>query len=214
MYTNNFIFDLDGTLWDATPVVAKAWDDYLKEDARCQITITAEVLKREFGKTIDVIADNLFPAFDKEVQNELIVNCCRCQDIAIEQSQIDLTYPQVKETLFTLSKSANVYIVSNCQEGYIELFLRKYQIEDIVTDIECFGNTGKGKADNIEILMKRNHISDAYYIGDTVGDYEASKKVGLPFIFAAYGYGNPERYYAKISNFPQILDFTKANENQ
>lgn len=38
--------------------------------------------------------------------------------------------------------------------------------------------------------MKRNHIESAVYVGDTEGDQAA----GIPFVYAAYGFGDVEGY--------------------
>ena len=93
-----------------------------------------------------------------------------------------------------LAKTYDLYIVSNCQCGYIEQFLRKTQLEAYIKDIECFGNTGKNKGENIRLLVKRNSLKAPVYIGDTKGDCDASKEAGVPFIFASYGFGNVTEY--------------------
>ena len=37
--------------------------------------------------------------------------------------------------------------------------------------------------------MERNHLKDVVYVGDTLGDSRACTEAGIPFIFAAYGFG-------------------------
>ena len=46
----------------------------------------------------------------------------------------------------------NIYVVSNCQKGYIELMLEKTGMSEYITDFECYGNTGSGKADKKDKL--------------------------------------------------------------
>ena len=106
-----------------------------------------------------------------------------------------------------LAKTYDLYIVSNCQCGYIEQFLRKTQLEAYIKDIECFGNTGKNKGENIRLLVKRNSLKAPVYIGDTKGDCDASKEAGVPFIFASYGFGNviEYEYAAKIGEMKDLL---------
>ena len=70
----------------------------------------------------------------------------------------------------------------------------------------CFGDTGTSKGQTILRLMKEQNITSAAYVGDTQGDYEASVEAGIPFIWATYGFGEPERYDAKIDTFPQLLN--------
>ena len=79
-----------------------------------------------------------------------------------------------------------------------------------IQDIECFGNTGKSKAENISLLMERNKLSKekTVYLGDTELDRESSEKAGIAFIFAGYGFGSPKQYAAKIqglSELPKLL---------
>lgn len=202
----HLIFDLDGTLWDTTEVSAAAWNEVLREDGRSSLVVTADLLKREFGKTMTSIAESLFPELDAPVREYLLLKCCRSQASYLEKSGPELLYPLVRETLTELSKDCRLYIVSNCQTGYIELFLNRNGLESLITDIECFGNTGEGKAENIRYLMKRNHLEEATYVGDTAGDYDSAAKAGIPFIFASYGYGTVKDVPA-INSFSQLLDF-------
>jgi phosphoglycolate phosphatase len=53
--------------------------------------------------------------------------------------------------------------------------------------------------------MEQQGITSAIYIGDTQGDLEAARQAGIPFIFAAYGFGNPERWDTKIEKFEDLL---------
>lgn len=207
MNNQHFIFDLDGTLWDATNIISTSWNKTLSTDGRYTKKISPDLLKKEFGKTVSIIADNIFSEFDKSTRNELIEKCFLTQERDLQLTAKHILYPHVIETLKMLSEKNNIYIISNCQAGYIEIFINKYNLKDYITDIECFGNTGKCKADNIVSLMKRNQIKDAYYIGDTMGDYEAATKAGIPFIHASYGYGEVNNCYFKITEISQLLHF-------
>ena len=193
MYTDGIIFDVDGTLWDSTPIVAEAWTQAVLECGIKDRIVTAGELKQLFGKTMSVIAASLFPEASKEVQETIL------------EKQQDICYPDVREVIKQLAKTYDLYIVSNCQCGYIEQFLRKTQLEAYIKDIECFGNTGKNKGENIRLLVKRNSLKAPVYIGDTKGDCDASKEAGVPFIFASYGFGNVTEYAAKIGEMKDLL---------
>ncbi|MCR5469159.1 MAG: HAD family hydrolase, partial [Lachnospiraceae bacterium] len=90
--------------------------------------------------------------------------------------------------------------------GYIEILLEKYNLGEFVTDIECYGNNKKGKADNIKLLVERNGLKNPVYVGDTAGDKAACDEAGVPFIFASYGFGEAEGI-AKIDEFRELLKF-------
>lgn len=202
----NIIFDVDGTLWDTTEVVAKGWNKAIQEIGGTAAYITVATLKKEFGKPMDVIANNLFFDADEERRKLILEKCCEYEHDALNENTDNLLFPDVKETIEKLSEKNRLFIVSNCQSGYIELFMKKVGIEEYITDHECFGDTGKSKGENIKLLMERNNINDAVYVGDTQGDYEASVFAGIPFIYAKYGFGHPENYDYAIDGIKELLN--------
>lgn len=200
------IFDVDGTLWDTTGIVAESWARVLDRlSLRVEGGLTPGRLKQEFGKTPEVIAADLLPELSAAEQKTVIDACFRQEEADLERNTRSLLYEGVEETLAELARSRSLYIVSNCQSGYIELFLKKNQLQRYIADFECAGNTGRPKGDNIRLLMDRNRLAQAVYVGDTQGDYEASRLAGIPFVFAAYGYGTPEGYAHRISGFSELL---------
>ncbi len=212
----NFILDIDGTLWDSTEVVAVGWNRALKETAVPELkdlVITADSLKKEFGKPMDVIADDLFGPIDADKKTALLKLCCKYEHEAIVNNTKDITFPGVRETLRALAGDdkhgkpgkCGLYIVSNCQNGYIELVMEKNGITDIIRDFECFGRTGLQKSENIKLVIERNGLDDVYYVGDTAGDFDASKKAGVKFIFASYGFGDVTGADYEIKQFADLL---------
>jgi len=201
----NIIFDVDGTLWDTTEVVAKAWNKAISEVGGTETVVSATALKREFGKTMKVIADDLFSDADEGQKELLMEKCCIYEHEALEENTDDLLFPDVVETIKKLSEKYGLFIVSNCQAGYIELFMKKAGIELYIKDWECFGDTGKGKGENIMLLMERNKLTDAVYVGDTQGDYEATQMAQIPFIFAKYGFGHVANCEREISAIDDLL---------
>lgn len=169
--------------------------------------ITADRLKQEFGKPMDEIAANLFPTLSESQRALVMESCCEYEEFYLENAREPLLFDGVKETILTLSQNYAVCIVSNCQKGYIELFLKKTGLENAITDFECFGNTGLSKGENIRLLMERAQITDAVYVGDTKGDADACTFAGIPFIFAEYGFGSPTHYAHKITRFPELLEY-------
>ena len=105
-----------------------------------------------------------------------------------------------------LKEDYHLYIVSNCQVGYIETFLKYYGFEDLFEDIECYGNNGYPKGDNIALIVKRNNLDDAVYVGDIQGDYDATMQAGIKFIHAAYGFGTINASVPKIESLSELAD--------
>jgi len=206
----NLILDIDGTLWNTTEVVAIAWNDALDALGLDYLNrpVTAPMLQKEFGKPMDEIVDDLFPNLDKETQIVLMDKIKEYEQTAVVSTTESMAYPNVVNVLETISKYCKLFIVSNCQEGYIPLVVEKLGIKDFIYDYECFGNTGLSKADNILLLMKRNSLSSdiTFYLGDTEGDYKSSLAAGIEFIFAQYGFGEISNYNGlSINNFNDLL---------
>jgi phosphoglycolate phosphatase len=202
----NIILDVDGILWNTTEVVAKAWNKAIKEVGGIDKVITASMLRKEFGKPMNVIADDLFDGVDEKTKQLLLNKCCKYEHEELEKNTDNLLFPDVVETLEKLSHKYGLFIVSNCQSGYIELFMKKAGIENLITDHECFGNTKMSKGENIKLVIERNHLEDVIYVGDTKGDYEATVVAGIPFVFAKYGFGSSENYYLAIDGIKELLN--------
>jgi len=202
---NNIMFDVDGTLWDTTEVVARAWNEAIRATGGTSAVVTAAKLKQLFGRPMNVIADILFSDADEKQRAILLEACVEYEHEALEDCTDNLLYPGVVQTIQELSVKTPLFIVSNCQSGYIELFMKKAGIERYITDFECFGNTGLSKGENIKLVMQRNNLKEAVYVGDTQGDYEATLVAGIPFIYARYGFGQPERYDRVIDELSELL---------
>lgn len=79
---------------------------------------------------------------------------------------------------------------------------------DKVKDHLCYGDTGLHKGETIKLLMKKNNIDEAIYVGDTQGDFEACEMANIPMIFASYGFGkveNPAYTINDIKELPSLM---------
>lgn len=202
---SSVILDVDGTLWDSTEIVASAWKKAIWDCAGMDIDVTPDMLKNLFGKTMTVIAKELLPQTEEKKRDEIMEYCCRYEHNALKANECNICYPNVKAAIKKLSEKLPVFIVSNCQSGYIELFLEKTGLKEYITDFECFGNTGKSKGENIKLIAGRNHLENPVYVGDTMGDMESAEYAGIPFIWAAYGFGNVREAAYKIDSFDELL---------
>ena len=196
--------DIDGTLWDSTHIVADAWNEVLEKKPEINLVITPDLLKTLFGKPLSEIAAAIFKEYDKETQVTLIDECCEKEHEFLD-ARPGIIFEGVVETIKELAKRYPVCIVSNCEAGYIELVCDKLGIKDCIKDGECPGYSGLGKGDNIKLVMERNGFKDIVYVGDTQGDCSAAAEAGIPFIYASYGFGKAEAYWAKIDRFEDLL---------
>ena len=200
------IFDMDGTLWDSAENVAKSWNLAIQKSGVLDKTLTTADIQGVMGKTMDAIADILFSELAKETRMRLLEECCAMENDYLREHG-GMLYNGVKETLSALrARDYHLSIVSNCQAGYIEAFLDYYKFHDLFDDIECFGNNNKQKNENISLIVERNQLERAVYVGDIQGDYDATMKAGLPFIHAAYGFGKVEAEVVRIKALRELPD--------
>lgn len=200
------ILDIDGTLWDSRALVAEGYNIQLKKEGLVHLFVTAEDLLPLFGKVMTEIADVILASIPEADRYDLMERCMATENKYLEENPCRIGYPGIRETLAELSKKYRLFIVSNSQCGYPELCIQKLDIAPFISAHMCFGDTGTSKGQTILRLMKEQNITSAAYVGDTQGDYEASVEAGIPFIWATYGFGEPERYDAKIDTFPQLLN--------
>ena len=200
------ILDIDGTLWDSRALVAEGYNIQLKKEGLVHLFVTAEDLLPLFGKVMTEIADVILASIPEADRYDLMERCMATENKYLEENPCNIGYPGIRETLAQLSKKYRLFIVSNSQCGYPELCIQKLDIAPFISAHMCFGDTGTSKGQTILRLMKEQNITSAAYVGDTQGDYEASVEAGIPFIWATYGFGEPERYDAKIDTFPQLLN--------
>ena len=189
--TDSIIFDVDGTLWDSTEIVAIGYNRALETYTDLPIRVDGARLMTSFGKPMDQIFAELLPELSREQQHFISEKCVILEEEELEKADpAPLLYPGIEEMFQKLSKKLPLFIVSNCQCGYIEQFLRKNHFESYITDHLCFGQTGTSKGQTILRLMKENNLKNPVYVGDTQGDANACREAGIPFILADYGFGD------------------------
>lgn len=203
MKKKGIIFDVDGTLWDSASGVAKSWTRVVNQEYDKERVITTEEIHGVMGKTMDKIAEILFPELEEKARLELIHRCGQDENDYLREHG-GILYPMLEETLQLLSKKYHLYIVSNCQSGYIEAFLGHYGFEHYFEDTECYGNNLFSKGKNIRLVVERNQLTDAIYVGDIQSDYDATMEAGITFVHAAYGFGTIAQETAKISCFAEL----------
>lgn len=200
------LFDLDGTLWDCVDNLIPSWQEVFQL-YDLGTPPTADDIYGLMGKTAQQFAEAMFPQLTAEQGLEVIER----------QRQIELPYlaemggnlyDGVEAVLSELSKKYTLAIVSNCDSGYIETFLEHYGFGKYFSDWEFSGRTGLPKGQNILLLMNRNSIDKAVYVGDTLLDMEAAQDAGIPFIFAEYGFGNADSSYCirSMRQLPEVVD--------
>lgn len=203
MAYDGLIFDLDGTLWDTTQPVTRAWNS-VAQGHRDLPTVSDADIRSVMGLSHEEAFDKLLPG----VSHQKIESAAKEfyeKEVALLRD--NYLYPGVREGLQKLAKHYPLFLVSNCQPSYLTRFYELTGLQPLFKDAECYGATLKPKGDNISLVMRRNGLSRGAYIGDTAGDQIASRQAGTDFYHAAYGFGSPAQECLGFQSFAQISEF-------
>ncbi|MEH2234204.1 MAG: HAD family hydrolase [Nostoc sp.] len=208
------IFDLDGTLWNISSICADAWNQAIKIANIPRDPITEDDINRVSGLPFIECIKNIFPDIaEEDIDNfSILIEASEKQEIKTRGGTL---YKGVSEYLDTLASQFPLFLVSNCEHWYLQVFLSmplntsntNKTFKDIFVDSECFGRTQKPKAENIIAICQRNSLKKAIYIGDTESDRLAAMKARVDFIHASYGFGYVESANLKsAASFSEVVD--------
>lgn len=201
---DSIIFDLDGTIWNTLDIVTKTWNETLKM-YDLDKTMTTNDIQSVTGLPYDDLVKKLLPDLDQDLQQKITEKTGELQFEYLTKHGGQL-YEGVDETLAKLSQRYKLAIVSNCEKEYMEAFFNyHHELKPYFVDFENPGRTGLSKSENIKLVMERNSFNHSVYVGDTLGDQQAAKGAGIPFIFATYGFGTAEQFDYQIDRFEQLL---------
>ncbi|MBQ9708944.1 MAG: HAD family hydrolase [Firmicutes bacterium] len=203
------IFDLDGTLWDSTGCAAKVWNSLSARHDDICLSMTEERAGSLMGKIMEEICEILFPDLPETRRREIFEDFSIHEQMYLREHGAVL-YDGVQETLKKLRETFDLYIVSNSQDGYVQSFLYAHDLGVVFKDFEMSGRTGLSKGENIRLIMDRNDVKTAVYVGDTESDEKAARFAGIPFIYASYGFGQAVSPDGTIDGFSEIEDTIKA----
>lgn len=200
---DGILFDLDGTLWDAVPEITDSWNLALARNRVERPPLTVDEVRACMGLRIADIAARRLPGLSTRRQLDIIEECCTVENEYLAKNGAAV-YPGVEETLALLSPRLPLFVVSNCQDGYIQAFFQGTGLGHYFRDFECAGRTGKPKSDNIALVAARHGLKNPVYVGDTDLDRQSSREAGVFFIHAAYGFGTVPQEVPAISAFASL----------
>ena len=201
---DGIIFDVDGTLWYSCDKVAKFWSIAATEYLGREIHWTGALIEPMFGQPMDVFLDTLLPGLTREQKDQLSRKLWDKENELLVNDP-GVLYPGVAEGLKELSRDHRLFIVSNCQKGYIEVLLDSYGLRPYVEGWLCWEDTCDRKGVTIRTLMERCGLKNALYVGDTQGDADECAWAGVDFLWAAYGIGKVHNPPEQIGSFAELL---------
>lgn len=211
MKFDGIIFDLDGTLWDSRASIAAGWSATLREAFPDAAEVTTQQIASIMGLTERAIADKVFAQYGEDRYR--VCRLCMEGEIVYLRRLGASVYDGVRQMLTELSAHTPLFIVSNCQAGYIEAFFDITGFEHFFADYTTEGHTRLKKADNIRLIAERNALKNPVYVGDTALDEQSAREAGCAFIHAAYGFGTAEEPVGSIGAPCELAPLLKSMED-
>lgn len=202
---DSLIFDMDGTLWDAVDTYTESWNLVFKKLNISRVMARAELLQR-IGWDGDKVMQAVLPEFDKEKRLEIYNEVNSLRRRLLPQNG-GVLYDGVLDGLKQLAAKYKLFILSNCAEGIIRIFIDWAGIDVHITDEIAYGVNCMPKHHNIKLLVDTHKLKSPVYIGDTAGDGEQSRLAGIPFVFVSYGFGKTDDYDLKFDDFKSLTNY-------
>lgn len=205
---DGIILDLDGTLWDASQASAAAWNKIALEVGHSS-KITSQDIQAVSGLPFDKCVETLF---GKPKPKELVIRLDEEEKEQIQRGGWSL-FPGVQEALDRLKQKAPLFIVSNCQDWYLDFFLQTSGLGDYFNDSLSHGGSGLTKSQMIEKIKFNHNLKSALYVGDTHWDQIAAYQARCSFAFANWGFGKPQVSCPKFESMEQLYHFVIAKQS-
>ena len=186
---DNLIFDLDGTLFDSAPEILVCLKKALQLN---NIDINDNLNKSIIGPPLKETLKNLVQKEEKFKIDKIIENFIELYDS--DYCYKTKLYKGVQETLKILEKKKNLILITNKRIAPTEKMLKNSKIIELFDNYFSVDPNDQSKKDKSTLISKtikdyKINPQNTAYIGDTMGDFIASKKNNIRFIFAEWGYG-------------------------
>jgi len=206
MVYDALIFDIDGTLWNASGASAKGWNAGLADLGIGQ-RVSAEQIGMVSGHPYEMCVDMLLPGL--KISHPELLETLDQNEVEAIKAHGGHFFDGAIEGIKQLSNEYKIFIVSNCQGWYFHTFLDHSGLEPFINGFDCYGISGLTKGEMLSRMKHAYALKNPVYIGDTAGDESAAEQANIHFIFASWGFGEPGKYSVTVDSFAQLLEHLK-----
>ena len=183
----DFVFDMDGTLYDSTGVEIAAYQAAFRE-AGYPVPGEKEILEN-VGPPNHVMIGNLAGDHRAETIERLRPVVVRHELEAIRLYA--KTYPGIDGTVRSLKeKGARLYVCSNAGYEYVHALCEKFGLDELCTRIVS-SVPGVTKGEALRRLKREMAMERFAMIGDREYDIAAGREAGAWCVGCAYGFADP-----------------------
>ncbi len=204
------VFDIDGTLWNACSASAKGWNAGLAK-LGIDKQVSPEHIERVAGYPFETCVDLILPGI--RVDHSNVLDTLNRGEIDAVKTAGGEFYPGVIEGIQKLSCSHRIFLVSNCQDWYMDLFLSFSGFAALLTGYDCHGISGKPKNEMLRKIKLEFSLQNPVYVGDTEGDELAANQAGMEFIHVTYGFGTSTGNALKFNSFSALQDYFEGQQH-
>jgi phosphoglycolate phosphatase len=202
------IFDIDGTLWNASSANAKGWNLGLEELGMSQ-RVTPRQIESVSGYPYEKCMDILLPG--ERVNHPELFSVFARREAEVVATDGGVFYDGALDGVTRLAREYRVFLVSNCEEWYLNLFLRFSRLGSVLSGTDCHGMSGMAKDEMLRRMARDYRLNRPVYIGDTAADEEAAARAAMAFIHAAWGFGKPLGAPKSVSSFADLAGYLVTN---
>jgi phosphoglycolate phosphatase len=209
-HSDALIFDIDGTLWNASPASAKGWNLGLAK-LGIDRKVSSEQIERVAGNPYEKCVDILLPGLRARYSALLdTLNDCEIEAVKSDGGEF---FDGVMEGITQLASEHKIFLVSNCQEWYLNLFLDFSGFRSMLAGFDCHGMSGLPKNEMLSRIKNNHSLDNPVYIGDTASDETAAKLANIAFVYVSWGFGRPEGEPKTVHSFTELVGYLSAEDN-
>lgn len=199
------LFDLDGTLIDSTNAILNSFKDALKI---LNLDIKEDIkIKNLIGYPLKNMFTMLYPDYFNLIDEFVKIYRERYSKIYLEQTTL---LPKVDQALHLAYNFADLGIVTTKGGTFTPILLESLNIKKFFKTLITLDDVKNPKPDAEPILLALNRLNktqeNAYMIGDTILDIQASLAANITPIALSCGYGDEDELKKYSQIFPNAYE--------
>ncbi len=204
------IFDLDGTVFDSSALVAPAiW----RALARLEARTPGLSLRRPDAEEVFGLLGLPNSRYVQALGYDLTPEQWGLLKVWVEESEVELILEgqgRIYDGIFPLLdqlRNAGIpcVVASNCGRLYLQAIFSRFGLDRWMSDARCNDDMPHGdKADLLTMLVTSSSCrpEEAVYFGDRCFDVEAAREAGTQFVACSWGFGKNDVFPAGVRSCP------------